>query len=43
VGRAFMMMPACAPLTPASHDPFVLTTLPFSYSFVSSPRYQTFP
>src|SRR6266545_445398 len=36
-------MPACAPSTPASHDPAVVTTSPFSYSFVSSPRYQTFP
>jgi hypothetical protein len=33
------MIPALAPSTPASHDPSVLTTTPFSYSFVSSPKY----
>jgi hypothetical protein len=38
-----MMMPARAPRTPASHEPLVLMTLPFSYSLVSSPRYQTLP
>src|SRR5215211_5455676 len=32
------MMPGCAPPTPASHDPFVEETVPFSYSAVSSPR-----
>src|SRR5262245_58670988 len=37
------MIPACAPSTPASHEPSVLTTSPFSYSLVSSPRYQRFP
>src|SRR5262245_1447794 len=38
-----MITPGWAPSTPASHDPSVDTTFPFSYSFVSSPRYQTFP
>src|SRR5512132_729912 len=38
-----MITPAWAPSTPASHDPAVLTTTPSSYSFVFSPRYQTFP
>ena len=37
------MIPACAPSTPASHEPSVLTTSPFSYSFVSSPRYHRLP
>ena len=36
-------MPGCAPSTPASHEPSVVFSLPFSYSFVSSPRYQRFP
>src|SRR5215208_217284 len=36
-----MMIPGLAPSTPASHEPFVLTTLPFLYSFVSSPKYHT--
>jgi hypothetical protein len=30
-------------LTPASHEPEVLTALPFSNSVLSSPRYQTLP
>jgi len=38
-----MMMPGCAPSTPARQVPSVLTTLPFSNSFVSSPKYQTLP
>ena len=38
-----MITPAWAPSTPASNEPSVETTLPFSYSFVASPRYQTFP
>ncbi len=37
------MIPGWAPSTPASHEPAVLTTSPFSYSFVSSPRYQRLP
>jgi len=37
------MIPGLAPSTPASHDPFVLVALPFSYSLVSSPKYQTVP
>src|SRR6266508_2424599 len=38
-----MTTPGLAPSTPASHDPAELTTLPFSYSLVFSPRYHTFP
>src|SRR6266498_1134262 len=38
-----MTTPGWAPSTPASHDPAVLTTFPFSYSFVFSPRYHTLP
>src|SRR5215210_6086492 len=38
-----MMIPACAPSTPASKEPALDVTLPFSYSAVSSPRYQTLP
>ena len=38
-----MMIPASAPSTPASNDPAVVTGLPFSYSVVSSPRYQMLP
>jgi hypothetical protein len=38
-----MMIPGLAPSTPASHEPLVLTTLPFLYSLVSSPKYQTLP
>ena len=38
-----MMIPALAPSTPASHEPCLETGLPFSYSVVSSPRYQTLP
>ena len=38
-----MTMPAFAPSTPASHEPSFVTGLPFSYSVVSSPRYQTLP
>src|SRR6266508_89528 len=38
-----MTTPGWAPSTPASHDPAVLTTFPFSYSFVFSPKYHTFP
>src|SRR4051794_502413 len=37
-----MMIPA-APVTPACQEPAVLTTLPFLYSLVSSPMYQTLP
>ena len=37
------MMPGSAPSTPASHEPSVLETSPFSYSLVSSPMYQTLP
>src|SRR3989442_3971164 len=40
-GWASMMTPACAPFFPASHEPTVLTGGPSS--FVSSPKYQTFP
>jgi hypothetical protein len=36
-------MPGSAPLTPAVQVPFVVATLPFSYSLVSSPKYQTVP
>src|SRR5688572_19519426 len=42
-GRAGTATPGCAPSTPASHEPSVETTSPFSYSAVSSPRYQRFP
>src|SRR5215212_5678953 len=38
-----MTIPGSAPSTPASHDPAREVTLPWSYSAVSSPRYQTFP
>ncbi|MGI8511673.1 MAG: hypothetical protein ACR2NH_03500 [Solirubrobacteraceae bacterium] len=38
-----MAMPGCAPSLPASNEPPRLTTLPFSYSAVASPRYQMFP
>ncbi len=38
-----MMNPGVAPSTPARQVPSVLTTLPFSYSAVSSPKYQTLP
>ena len=38
-----MAMPALAPSTPASKEPSVETGLPFSYSVVASPRYQTLP
>ena len=38
-----MMIPACAPSTPASNEPDLVFTLPFSYSAVFSPRYQTLP
>ncbi len=38
-----MMTPGSAPSTPASNEPSLDTTLPFSYSAVASPRYQTFP
>ena len=38
-----MTMPASAPSTPASNEPQRQTRLPFSYSAVSSPRYQTLP
>ena len=38
-----MMIPACAPSTPASNEPSVDTGLPFAYSVVASPRYQTVP
>jgi hypothetical protein len=37
------MIPGSAPSTPASKEPEVETGLPFSYSAVSSPRYQMFP
>ena len=36
-------MPGWAPSTPASHDPSVDATCPFSYSAVCSPRYQMLP
>ena len=36
-------MPASAPSTPASQEPSVVLSFPFSNSFVSSPRYQRFP
>ncbi len=42
-GLAGTTTPACAPSTPASNEPLVDTGLPFSYSVVASPRYQTFP
>ena len=38
-----MITPASAPSTPASNEPSRETTLPFSYSAVSSPRYQMVP
>ena len=38
-----MITPAWAPSTPASNEPAVLTGLPFWYSVVASPRYQTLP
>ena len=38
-----MMIPASAPSTPASNEPDFETGFPFSYSVVSSPRYQMFP
>jgi len=38
-----MMIPACAPSTPASKEPSVVVGLPFSYSVVNSPRYQMLP
>ena len=38
-----MMIPAWAPSTPASNDPDRVTSLPFSYSPVRSPRYQMLP
>src|SRR6266542_1756722 len=38
-----MTIPGWAPSTPACQDPSVLASLPFSYSAVSSPKYQTFP
>src|SRR6187431_2528412 len=43
LGCAGTITPGCAPSTPASNDPSVDTGLPFSYSVVASPRYQTFP
>jgi hypothetical protein len=36
-------MPGLAPSTPASYEPSVLTTSPFSYSLVSSPKYHAVP
>src|SRR3712207_6787876 len=42
-GSAGMTTPAWAPSTPASQEPSVDATLPFAYSRVLSPRYQTFP
>ena len=42
-GWAGMTIPAWAPSTPASKEPSVETGLPFSYSVVASPRYQTLP
>src|SRR5262245_60012036 len=41
-GWASMTIPAFAPFLPACHEPPVLTLPPW-YSFVSSPKYQTFP
>ena len=38
-----MITPAIAPSTPASNEPSVEVTSPFSNSAVSSPRYQTVP
>ncbi len=38
-----MTIPGCAPSTPASHEPALETTFPFSYSAVRSPRYQMLP
>ena len=38
-----MMIPAWAPSTPASKEPSVDAGLPFLYSVVASPRYQTVP
>src|SRR5919204_3514414 len=38
-----MMIPASAPSTPASQEPSLVFSLPFSYSAVSSPRYQRLP
>ena len=38
-----MITPAWAPSTPASNEPAVVVGLPFSYSVVFSPRYQTLP
>ena len=37
------MIPGSAPPTPASQDPSLVFTLPFSYSAVFSPRYQRLP
>src|SRR3989344_1684709 len=42
-GSTVIITPGFAPLTPASQDPALLTTLPSSYSAVSSPKYHTFP
>src|SRR5262245_19800897 len=42
-GLASMMMPALAPFFPASHEPCVVISVPWSYVLVSSPKYQTFP
>jgi hypothetical protein len=38
-GAAGMMTPACAPSTPASHEPSLETGLPLRYEVVFSPRY----
>ena len=40
---AGMMKPALAPFTPARKEPSVFTRTPFTYSPVSSPKYQTLP
>jgi len=42
-GLPGITIPASAPPTPASNEPARVVTLPFSYSAVSSPRYQTLP
>src|SRR5215210_156188 len=39
-----MIIPATAPLTPACHEPSLLTTSPLLlYTAVRSPKYQTLP
>src|SRR5207247_7230223 len=42
-GLAGTTTPGWAPSTPYAHEPSFVFSFPFSYSAVSSPRYQRFP